>query len=88
MHAKMLSRIPIKIRKHVYNELPEGSVKIKSKSRPGKYWYYNKTTGEKTWHKPLPEGWVRVKSKSHPGKYWYYDRISGQKTRKRPNLRL
>lgn len=84
----MLPRIPIKIRKHVYNELPEGWVKVPSKSQPGKFWYYNKDTGDKTWDKPLPEGWVRKKSKSRPGEYWYYNRVSGQKTRKRPNLRL
>ena len=55
-----MERIPIKVRQHVYNGLPKGWVKIKSKSHPGRHWYLNKNTGEETWHKPLPEGWIKV----------------------------
>ena len=84
---EMLPRIHVKVRKHIYNEMPKGWVKVPSKSHPGKYWYLNKITGEKTWHKPLPEHWIKVKSKSRPGEYWYLQTKTGQKSRKRPNLR-
>lgn len=83
-----MKRIPIKVREHVYNELPKGWVKFKSKSHPDRYWYLNEITGEKTWLKPLPKGWVKVKSKSRPGKHWYLQTRTGEKSTKRPNLRL
>ena len=82
-----MQKIPIKIRPHVYNELPENWKKVPSKSRPGEFWYVNTRTGEKTWEKPLPDGWTKMQSKSRPGTFWYIHK-SGRKSRKRPCLRF
>ena len=58
--------------------LPSGWEEIKSKSRPGKVYYINKKTGEKTWKKnDIPKGKKekskrKEKKRKAPGKYCIY----------------
>lgn len=56
--------------------LPEGWIRVESRSRPGEYVYENKYTEERiSWfpeepaEPPLPEGWRKVESRSYPGEY-------------------
>jgi len=66
--------------------VPEGWIRVESRSRPGEFVYENKYTEERqAWFpdgpasKPLPDGWKRVESRSYPGEYVFENVHTGER---------
>mmetsp|Transcript_83769 Transcript_83769/g.233636 ORF Transcript_83769/g.233636 Transcript_83769/m.233636 type:complete len:594 (-) Transcript_83769:119-1900(-) len=63
--------------------VPPPWVRKESRSRPGRYYYVNMETNDRTW-----EPWFRQESRSKRGRFYYYNIETGESTWDAPTQRL
>jgi len=54
-------------------DLPSPWEQAESRSRPGRFYFVNRETGERTW-----EPWFQQESRSSPGRFYYINVLTGQ----------
>jgi len=84
--AKRKAALEAKKAEDAGKPLPEGWVRVESRSRPGEFVYENKHTDERqAWFpeaaasKPLPAGWNKVESRTYPGEFVYENIHTGER---------
>eukprot|EP00440_Ansanella_granifera_P066269 gb/GFBE01071879.1/.p1 GENE.gb/GFBE01071879.1/~~gb/GFBE01071879.1/.p1 ORF type:complete len:602 (+),score=126.05 gb/GFBE01071879.1/:1-1806(+) len=74
--ARTEGQIPLKV------DLPTPWIQQESRSKPGRFYFVNKETGERTW-----EPWFQQESRSSPGRFYFINVFTGESTWEPPTKR-